>query len=424
MFGRDSIIAAYQTLSLNPQLAVETLRTLANYQGRQVNDERDEQPGKILHELRVGEMANLGEVPQTPYFGTVDATPLFLIVLGLYTRWVGDLALFHELHENVEAALRWIDDYGDSDGDGFIDYHTRSPKGLRNQGWKDSGNAIVMHDGNLAEPPIALPEVQGEVYLAWTLMADLYRRAGDAKRADQLQQQASDLRRRFNREFWVSSIQYFAFCRQADGTYSHSIASNPAHALWTGIVADEHCADVVARVMQPDMFTGWGIRTLSSSDRSYNPLDYQVGSVWPHDTAFIAAGMYESGFVREGNRVFDALIDAAMRFEHFRLPETFCGYDRSYADEPVPYPVACSPQAWAAGAIPYLLTSALGLVPDGFERRLRVVRPTLPETLRWVTVRNIAVRGCSVDLHFERENDVILTTVLRKEGDITVLVEH
>ncbi|HEU5424939.1 MAG TPA: glycogen debranching N-terminal domain-containing protein [Nitrolancea sp.] len=424
LFGRDSLVTTIQMAAFQPRMAENTLRVLASHQGTKVDHYRDEEPGKILHELRVGEMANLGEVPQTPYYGTVDATILFLIVMGIYSNWVGNLELFGELRDNVERALSWIDKYGDSDGDGFIDYKTHSSKGLRNQGWKDSGNAIVMHDGTLAEPPIALPEVQGYAYLAWVMMADLYRRSGNAERADRLLRQAGDLRQRFNEHFWVSPIQYFAFCRQADGRYSHSIASNAAQALWTGIIADEHVADVVARVMQPDMFTGWGIRTLSANDRSYNPLDYQVGSVWPHDTALIAGGMYGSGHAEEAGRVFSALLHAAFRFEHFRLPETFCGYDRSYADQPVRYPVACSPQAWAAGAVPYLIQTALGLQPDGFNRRLRVVRPSLPDRLQWVTVRNVTLAECSVDLHFERVNDATLATVLRKEGDVTIAVEY
>lgn len=424
LFGRDSLITAIQMAAFQPQVAENTLRVLTSHQGTKIDDYRDEQPGKILHELRVGEMANLGEIPQTPYYGSVDSTLLYLIVLGLYAHWVGNLDLFHELRPNVEAALGWIDAYGDSDGDGFIDYKTHSSKGLRNQGWKDSGNAIVMADGRLAEPPIALPEVQGETYLAWLLMADLLGRDGDAGRAAELRRRAGALRQRFNAQFRLPALSYYALCRQADGQFSQSIASNAAQTLWTGIVAPDGSKDIVRRVMQEDMFTGWGIRTLSSQDRSYNPIDYQVGSVWPHDTAFVAAGMYRCAAPAEGNRVFDALIEAAARFEHFRLPETFCGFDRSYSAEPVRYPVACSPQAWASGSIPYLLQQALGIRPDGFNRQLRVVRPTLPQALREVTVRGIQIAGGQVDLYFQRSAETTLATVLRKDGDVTVVVEY
>ncbi len=424
LFGRDSLVTAIEIAAYNPSVAAHTLRALASHQGDRVDDWRDEQPGKILHELRVGEMANLDEVPQTPYYGSIDSTLLFLILMGIQSAWTGTLDLFRELRDNVKMALAWIDNYADTDGDGLIDYHTRSPKGLRNQGWKDSGNGIVMEDGSLAEPPIALPEVQGEAYLAWMMIADLYQRDGDRATAQALRERASKLRAAFNRGFWLPDLKYFALCRQADGRFSRSIASNPAHALWTGIVDARHARSVVRRVLADDMFTGWGVRTLSSGDRSYNPVDYQVGTVWPQDNAFIVAGMHRYGFTAEAGQVFTGMMEAASQFEHFRLPETFAGYDRGYSARPVPYPVACSPQAWAAGAIPYMLQTALGLHPDAFNARLRVERPRLPEWLDWVIVKGLRVGDAELDLRYERSGASTLIAVLNKHGSLTVTVEY
>jgi glycogen debranching enzyme len=423
LFGRDSLVTSLEMAAFEPEVGANTLRVLASHQGTRVDDWRDEQPGKILHELRVDELANLDEIPQTPYFGSIDSTPKFLILLGHYSAWTGSLELFDELRDNACRALAWIDQFGDSNGDGFIDYQTHSRSGARNQGWKDSGNGIVMEDGQLAEPPIALPEVQGDVYLAWCSMADLFERAGDTVRAQTLRQKAERLYAAFNRVFWLPEEQYYAFCRQADGRLSRSIASNAAHALWTGIVDPKHARAVVHRVLQPDMFSGWGIRTLSAEDRSYNPVDYQVGSVWPHDNAIIVAGMQRYGFNQQANQVFTAIMQAATRFEHFRLPEVFAGYDRSFASKPVKYPVACNPQAWAAGSLPYMLASVLGLHPDAFNRRLHIRHPHLPDWLEWVTLRHLRVGEAELDLHYQRSEQRTLVAATRKHGDLLLSVE-
>ncbi len=422
LFGRDSLVTALQVAAFEPEIAKHTLRVLAQYQGTRVDHWRDEQPGKILHEFRVGEMANLNEIPQTPYYGSVDSTLKFLILLGVYCDWSGSLDLFHELKHNVDTALKWIDEYGDSDGDGFIDYQTHSKRGLRNQGWKDSGNSIVMEDGSLAEPPIALPEVQGETYLAWTRIATLYDRDGDSATAEKLKQQARHLKSAFNTQFWMPEIAYYALCRQSNGKFSTSVASNPAHGLWTGIYSDAGTAAVATRVMQPDMFSGWGIRTLSANDRSFNPVDYQVGSVWPHDNSFIATGLYQTGHVNEAHRIFTGMLDTARNFVNDRLPETFAGYERDYAPGPVRYPVACSPQAWAAGSIPFMLQAALGIQPDGLNQRLTIVRPSLPDWLNWVNVRGLRIAGGLVDLRYERSGENTLVTVTSKDGPISVNV--
>ena len=424
LFGRDSLVTALEVAAFEPEIGEKTLRVLASHQGTRVDDYRDEQPGKILHELRVDEMANLDEIPQTPYYGSVDATPLFLVLLGVHASWTGCLDVFHELRGNVEAALEWIERFGDADEDGFIDYQTRSPKGGRNQGWKDSGNGIVMQDGQLAVPPIALPEVQGDVYLAWSAMADLFERDGDSLTAERLRRQAATLYDHFNREFWLPRERYYAFCRQAGGAFSHSIASNPAHALWTGIVDPRRARAVVRRVLQPDMFSGWGIRTLAATDAAYNPVDYQVGSVWPHDNGLIVAGMQRYGFSDEANRVFTAIMQAASKFDHFRLPEVFAGYDRQFASKPVKYPVACNPQAWAAGSIPHMLAAVLGLQPVAFERRLAIRRPCLPDWLNWVNLRKLRVGQAEVDLRYERSEGGTLVEVTRKHGDLEVRVQY
>ena len=423
LFGRDTLITALEVLAFEPEIAANTLRVLASHQGTQVDDERDEQPGKIPHELRVDELANLGEIPQSAYYGSVDSTLLFLVLLGAHAAWTGSLDLFHELRPNACAALDWIDRFGDSDGDGFVDYKTRAKRGGRNQGWKDSFNAIVMQDGRLAEPPIALPEVQGDVYMAWQNMAPVFERAGEADYAMRLRQRAHDLRERFNRGFWLPDQRYLALCRQADGRYSASIASNGAHTLWTGIVAPHHARDVARRVMEDDMFNGWGVRTLSARDQSYNPIDYQVGSVWPHDNAIIVAGLQQCGFSTDANRVFTAIMSAAAAFPHFRLPEVFAGYPRELSSKPALYPFACNPQAWAAGSIPYMLSSMLGLRADGFNRRLNIVRPRLPEWLDWVTVRHLRVGGDEVDLRFDRTPHGTVVTPIRNSSDVTIEVE-
>ncbi|MGH7928338.1 MAG: amylo-alpha-1,6-glucosidase, partial [Candidatus Binatia bacterium] len=343
--------------------AEQTLRLLAKYQGKEQDSWRDEEPGKILHELRVGELANLNEIPHTPYYGTVDATLLFLILLGRHAEWAGDLALFSALDENIEEALRWIDRYGDANGDGYVEYYRKSQKGLANQGWKDSGDAIVNHDGSLAKPPISLVEVQGYLYLAKTSIAELFRRAGKADRADVLDNQARDLRLRFNKDFWLPEKNIYALALQNGGNPVSVVSSNAAHALWSGIADKEKARKIAERIMQDDMFSGWGVRTLATSELRYNPVGYHVGSVWPHDNSMIGTGLRRYGFDEPALRIFEGLVEAAMHLDH-SLPELFSGFSRADYGEPVRYPVACHPQAWAAVAIPYLLGNLLGLVPQ------------------------------------------------------------
>jgi glycogen debranching enzyme len=423
LFGRDSIVTALQTLAYDARVTAETLLLLATYQGRHHDEWRDEEPGKILHELRVDEKANLGEVPQTPYYGTIDATPLFVCLLAEYVRWTGDLALFHRLRDNVERALRWIDEVADHDGDGFVDYESRSSKGLANQGWKDSGNAITNQDGSPAVPPVALVEVQGYVYRAKLDAAWLYRLEGEGERADELERAAEALRGRFQRAYWLPRRRYLAVAIQKGGRPATSLASNAGQALWSGIVDPKHAGAVADRLLSKPMFSGWGIRTLAAGEAAFNPIDYQVGAVWPHDNSLIAAGLKRYGFAKEALRIFTAIYQAATRFPSYRLPEVFAGFARERYPEPVRYPVACSPQAWAAGALPFLLQTALGLTPDATRHELVIRKPELPDWLGELTVHGLQVGEASVDLRFQRSGAATRVAPLRPHGKLRIRVE-
>ncbi|HXG40520.1 MAG TPA: hypothetical protein VNJ28_06220 [Candidatus Limnocylindrales bacterium] len=419
------MITALEVLAYDPSVAAGTLRLLAARQGRRFDEWLDEQPGKILHELRIGEYARLGEIPQQPYYGTVDATPLFLILLGRHAAWTADLSVFDELRDEVELALEWIDAYGDSDGDGYVDYRSRSRHGLVNQGWKDSGTAIVNADGSLAEPPIALVEVQGYVYQARLAIAELFRRRGEAGRAAELEGAAADLRARFERDFWRPSLGTYALALQAGGRPADVVASNAGHALWAGIAGGDRARATMERLMAPDMFGGWGIRTLSTKERRYNPIGYHLGTVWPHDNALIAVGFRRYGLDDAAGRVFLGLVEAAMALDQYRLPEAFAGFDRARYRLPVRYPVACHPQAWAAGAVPYLLQSLLGLVPEAFEGRLRIVRPALPPFVDRLTLRRLRVGDGGADVHFARTGDGgVEVDVLSCAGGLQVVVDR
>ena len=422
LFGRDSLISAMQTLAFDPIPAEQTLRLLARYQGRQEDDWRDEEPGKILHEIRIGELARLGLVPHTPYYGSIDATLLFLILIARHAAWTGTLDLFTELHDAVERALEWVTRNEHRHEKGYLAYRSRSQ--LENHGWKDSGDAIVNTDGSLAAPPIALVEVQGYVYEAKRLIAGLYARRGDATRADYLTAEASRMRKRFNHDFWMEKIGYFALAIQGDGRPVTTVTSNPGQALWSGIVDADKARPTVDRMMGSDMFSGWGIRTLSDRERAYDPLGYHVGTVWPHDNSLIAAGFRRYGFDDAASRVFSALFDAALSFKDYRLPELFAGTSRGEYEMPVSYPTANPPQAWAAGAMPYLLETLLGLVPEGLERRLRIVRPLLPDFVDELEVRGLRVGAAKTDLRFtRRRNGETDVDVLAIEGQLGIHVE-
>jgi len=424
VFGRDALIASHQLLMVNPRPAREALELLAAHQGTEVDDWRDEQPGKILHEVRRGELAGAGYVPFTPYFGSVDSTPWFVILYAQHLRWTGDLAFAEHLLPAVESALKWIDRYGDLDGDGFVEYLSRSPRGIRNQGWKDSHDSMVHADGRIAEPPIALSEVQGYVYLAKTRMADVYRVLGRIEDSHRLQDQADLLKLRFNEAFWMEDEKYFAAALDADKRQIRTVMSNPGHGLYCDIVDEEKAVALAKRLLAPDMFSGWGIRTMSKAAAAYNPMSYHNGSVWPHDNALIAAGLKRYGFARSTNRVATALFDAAIQADYLRLPELFCGFTRRTPNRPVSYPVACSPQAWAAGSPFLMLQALLGISARAHENLLTVNKPHLPTWLNTVEVRNLAVGDSRISLVFRREGEITSFSLLSREGDVRVVMEE
>jgi glycogen debranching enzyme len=424
LFGRDSIITAIEAMALLPDPAEDTVRLLASYQGTRDDKWRDEEPGKIMHELRVGEMARLNEIPQTPYYGSVDATPLFLILLARHASWTGRLDLFESVRSHVDAALNWIDSSIARGGSGYLAYATTSSKGLANQGWKDSGDSVVNQDGSLAVPPIALVEVQGYVYAAWRGIAELYRRAGDTDTAERLTRNAADLRQRFERDFWVEALDTYAIALQKDNQPAAVISSNPGQALWSGVAAPDRASKVIATLMTDDMFSGWGIRTLSARERRYNPIGYHDGTVWPHDNAIAVAGMCQYGHADAALRIMGGILDAASHFAHDRLPEVFAGFDRRSHGVPVHYPVACHPQAWAAGAVPFMIESILGLRPDAFNRRLHVSHPVLPPRVRELSIERLRVGDATARLDFGRDaQGRVGVRDVKVNGHLDVIVE-
>jgi glycogen debranching enzyme len=422
LFGRDSLITAFETLSFVPGVAAGTLRLLAGRLGREYDDERDEEPGKVLHELRVGEPATLGETPFARYYGSVDATPLFLCLLGQYANWSGNLDLFRELREPAEAALDWIDRYGDLDGDGLVEYRCRSPHGLATQGWKDSADGVPDHAGEPLVPPVALVEVQGYVIRAKRQMARMFELDGDGARAERLRAEAATVEAQLER-FWLEEPGCYAIGLDAEKRPGSALASNQGHLLWADAVTEERAQCIRDVLMGDDMFTGWGVRTLAESHPAYNPVGYHTGSVWPHDSALIAFGLRRYGFDEDFTLIFEGLLEAASRFGDYRLPELFAGFTRAEFDEPVPYPVACQPQAWAAGSIPYLLKAGLGLSPDALDKRLRIIRPSLPRWLERVEVTGLEIGDSRVDLQFERAGDQVTLVDARIEGDLEVVLE-
>jgi glycogen debranching enzyme len=390
LFGRDSLITAYQALPFHPSLAADTLRALAHFQATEYDDFRDAQPGKIPHELRHGELTSLTMMPHTPYYGSHDATPLFLILLDEYERWTADTDLVRELENPARAALAWIEGPGDPDRDGYLEYQTRSPQGLRSQCWKDSCNSILFADGRLAEPPIATCEIQGYAYDARRRTARLARDVwGDHRLAQRLDRDATALRARFHRDFWLPDRGHYALALDRDKAPVDALTSNTGQLMWSGILDDGQAARVAERLMREDMYTGWGIRTMSTMDTGYSPIEYHNGTVWPHDTALIAEGMRRCGYRDHAATLIAALLDAASYFDHL-LPEVFAGYPRQLTSTPVEYPTACRPQAWAAGAPLLALRTLLGL--DSATSGLTVA-PHLGARIRRVRLDRIPVRG-------------------------------
>src|SRR5579884_1570827 len=421
-FGRDSLIVSLQNMMVHAPFAVAALEELAQYQATERDDWRDAQPGKILHELRRGELAHFHLIPHTPYYGTADATILYLIVLHQAWKWTGDLELVKRLLPTAERCLEWIDKYGDLDGDGFQEYKTFSTQGYENMGWKDSGDAVVYPDGSQVKQPKALCELQGYVFDAWMRMAEVFDALGEPERAAELRRKAAVLQRQFEEFFWCEEIGSYAFCLDPDKKPVATVVSNAGHCLWSGIASPEHAGRVVQRLIQPDMWSGWGIRTLSTQCPAFNPFSYHRGSVWPHDNGIIALGFKRYGFAGEAARVARDISRAASYFVSHRLPELYAGVERRPGTFPVLYREANVPQAWAAGATFHLLQAILGLRGDAPNKRL-YVDPVLPAWLADLSLSNLDVGQASVALYFWREGENTRWEVQDLRGELTVQQE-
>jgi glycogen debranching enzyme len=431
LFGRDGLIAASQILILDPTIAKETLIVLAQYQGTSDNDWRDENPGKILHEIRLGEMARCNEIPHTPYYGTVDATPLWLMLYAEYYSWTHDRETLDRLWPNALAAMDWIDREMNH-CNGYLAYYQKSERGLQNQGWKDSGNCIVDRHGKIAEGAIALCEVQAYVYAAKMSLSEIARSIRKEEGlADQWERSAQELKTRFNRDFWIEDLDYIALALDGECNPVDSISSNPGQCLHLDILTPDKARSVAERLMAPDMFSGWGIRTLSSESPAYNPMGYHTGSVWPHDNSLITLGLRSTGHTEQALEVAMGLFDMITYQPYDRPPELFCGYSRQQGN-PVQYPVACTPQAWATGTVFQLIKMMVNLVPNIESNQVRIIDPTLPASIHQLSIRNLRVGSTVLDVEFVREKagefnpDPVGTTscrVTRKRGNLRVMIE-
>jgi glycogen debranching enzyme len=421
-FGRDALITALQALWIDPAVARGVLNFLAENQATTVDAASDAEPGKILHEVRNGEMAALGEVPFRRYYGSVDSTPLFIMLAGAYVARTRDDMTAYKLWPHIESAMEWIERYGDRDGDGFVEYYRATGSGLQNQGWKDSWDSVFHADGQLAEGPIALCEVQGYVYAARLAMADIGRRLGHDQIAMAQERKAEDLRIAFEAAFWCEEISTYALALDGQKQPCRVRTSNAGHLMMAGIVSPERAQRLADGFMSNAFFSGWGIRTVASGEARYTPMGYHNGSVWPHDNAMIALGLARYGHTEAVSKIFNGLFDAALYIDMRRLPELFCGFARRRTQGPTFYPVACSPQAWAATALPALLQASLGLSIDPASNSVVFNKPTLPSFMDEITLHNISLGEGRISVFIRRIGTEVAVNVIERHGDVHVII--
>jgi len=423
IFGRDTLITSLQTLMLNPEITKSTLRFLARHQGSKVDNWREEEPGKIVHEIRKGELANLGQIPHRAYYGSIDATPLFLILFTEVMKWLDDDEFYHELLPAAKRALNWMEQYGDLDGDGYLEYISHSPGGLNEQGWKDSRGSLTYPDGSPVAHPAALVEVQGYAYKAMADMAELLQHKGDSALARKLSQKAETLRTNFNRDFWLEKHRFLAQALDGDKRPVEVMTSNPGHCLFCGILDEEKARYVINRLSAAEMACGWGIRTESSRSPRFNPMSYHIGSIWPHDNSIIIAGIKRYGYHWEVEEIISQLFQASLFFPYSRFPELYCGFARDQEAHSIPaeYPVSTSPQAWAAGSAILFFQSMLGLQPDAANKRL-YLSPRLPSWLDRASVRNLKIGEGTIDLYFARHDEETSFEIAENTAAVEVVI--